>query len=80
VRGICTPGSAWGDENKRPCPLGETPTRKRLRRKAPHRLPSSRLVSTILFDLWGEVWRKKVAKGDVIVVRYADGTPVQTST
>ena len=25
-----------------------------------------------VFDLWGEVWRKKVAKGDVIVVRYAD--------
>ena len=24
------------------------------------------------FDLWVEVWRKKVAKGDVIVVRYAD--------
>jgi hypothetical protein len=33
----------------------------------------------ILFDLWVEVWRKKVAKGDVIVVRFADGTPVQTS-
>src|SRR6266851_2122169 len=41
-------------------------------RQAPHRLPSSRLVSTNLFDLWVEVWRKKVAKGDVIVVRYAD--------
>jgi len=41
-------------------------------REAPHRLPPARLVSTILFDLWGEVWRKKVAKGDVIVVRYAD--------
>src|SRR5437667_137383 len=25
-----------------------------------------------LFDLWAHVWRKKVAKGDVIVVRYAD--------
>jgi hypothetical protein len=24
------------------------------------------------FDQWVEVWRKKVAKGDVIVVRYAD--------
>src|SRR5262249_22750249 len=41
-------------------------------RQAPHGLPSSRLVSTILFDLWVEAWRKKVAKGDVIVVRYAD--------
>ena len=25
-----------------------------------------------VFDLWVEVWRKKVAKGDMIVVRYAD--------
>jgi RNA-directed DNA polymerase len=25
-----------------------------------------------VFDLWAEVWRKKVANGDVIVVRYAD--------
>ena len=25
-----------------------------------------------VFDLWVEVWRRKVAKGDVIVVRYAD--------
>jgi group II intron reverse transcriptase/maturase len=25
-----------------------------------------------VFDLWVEAWRKKIAKGDVIVVRYAD--------
>jgi RNA-directed DNA polymerase len=25
-----------------------------------------------VFDLWGEVWRDKVARGDMIVVRYAD--------
>ena len=25
-----------------------------------------------VFDLWAEAWRKKVAKGDVVVVRYAD--------
>ena len=25
-----------------------------------------------LFDLWADVWRRKVAKGDVVVVRYAD--------
>jgi len=31
------------------------------------------------FDQWVNVWRKKYAHGDVIVVRYADGTPVQTS-
>ena len=33
-------------------------------------LPETRLH--YVFDLWVEVWRKKVAKGDVIVVRYAD--------
>ena len=32
-----------------------------------------------VFDLWAEVWRKKVAKGDMIILRYADGTPVQMS-
>src|SRR6516164_9767490 len=63
--------------------LGETRTRghaysvRRRResacdRKAPHRLKSSRLVSTNLFDLWADVWRRKAAKGDVIIVRYAD--------
>jgi RNA-directed DNA polymerase len=31
------------------------------------------------FDLWADVWRRKAAKGDVIIVRYADGTPVQMS-
>jgi retron-type reverse transcriptase len=31
------------------------------------------------FDLWVDVWRKKWAQGDVVVVRYADGMPVQTS-
>jgi len=25
-----------------------------------------------VFDLWAEVWREKVAQGDVIIVRYAD--------
>src|SRR5450755_4306621 len=42
--------------------------------------PQGAVVSPLLaniylhyvFDLWTEVWRKKVAKGDVIVVRYAD--------
>jgi hypothetical protein len=41
-------------------------------RQAPHGLPSSRLVSTIPFDLWADAWREKVAKGNLIVVRYAD--------
>jgi hypothetical protein len=30
VRGICTPGSAWGDEIKRPCLLGEASAQKRM--------------------------------------------------
>ena len=42
--------------------------------------PQGAVVSPLLanvylhyvFDLWAEVWRKKVASGDVIVVRYAD--------
>jgi RNA-directed DNA polymerase len=41
-------------------------------RKAPHGLPSSRLVSTIRFDLWAERWRHRTARGNVIYVRYAD--------
>src|SRR6516164_3655601 len=31
VRENCTPGSAWGDETKRPCLLGEASARKRWR-------------------------------------------------
>src|SRR5664279_1929308 len=46
--------------------------------------PLSPLLSNVylhyVFDLWADVWRRKAAKGDVIIVRYADGTPVQTST
>ena len=42
--------------------------------------PQGAVVSPLLanvylhyvFDLWAEVWRRKVATGDVIVVRYAD--------
>lgn len=45
-------------------------------RKAPHGLPSSRLVSTNLFDLWVNVWRTKWAQGEVVVIRYADDTIV----
>src|SRR5215469_2645378 len=63
--------------------LGETRTRghaysvRRRResacdRKAPHRLKSSRLVSTNLLDRWVQRWRKKQARGDVIFVRFAD--------
>lgn len=39
VREIRTPGSAWGDECKTPCLLGETPARKRTGCEAPHGLP-----------------------------------------
>jgi len=42
--------------------------------------PQAAVVSPLLanvylhyvFDLWVEVWRKKVARGDMIAVRYAD--------
>jgi group II intron reverse transcriptase/maturase len=43
---------------------------------------SPRLANIYLhyvFDLWVQAWRKKCAHGDVIVVRYADDTPVQKS-
>jgi RNA-directed DNA polymerase len=30
-----------------------------------------------VLDLWAEQWRHRRAKGDVIILRYADGTPVQ---
>ncbi|MDR3746720.1 MAG: reverse transcriptase domain-containing protein [Acidobacteriota bacterium] len=29
-------------------------------------------ICIYVFDLWVEVWRKKCAQGDVVVVRYAD--------
>jgi retron-type reverse transcriptase len=42
--------------------------------------PQGAVVSPLLanvylhyvFDLWADVWRRKVAKGDVIIARYAD--------
>jgi RNA-directed DNA polymerase len=33
-----------------------------------------------VFDLWVQHWRTHRTTGDVIVVRYSDGTPGQTST
>jgi len=46
------------------------------RREAPHRLTPSRLVPTILFDLWAQQWRNRQARGEMIVVRYADDSVV----
>ena len=48
-------------------------------RKAPHGLPSSRLVSTILLDLWFEKKIRPTCQGEAYLTRFADGTPVQTS-
>jgi hypothetical protein len=75
----------WGARCGKPARrvlLGETRTRghaysvRRRResacdRKAPHRLTSSRLVSTNPFDLWAQAWRRKQADGDMIIVRFA---------
>jgi len=33
-----------------------------------------------VFDLWVDAWRKKVAQGDVIVVRYADDNVLGSNT
>jgi hypothetical protein len=31
------------------------------------------------FDPWADRWRRHHARGNVVLVRYADGTPVQMS-
>src|SRR6516165_9930934 len=76
----------WGarcGETARRVLLGETRTRghaysvRRWResacdRKAPHRLPSSRLVSTILLDVWFERVVKPRLRGEAYLVRYID--------
>src|SRR5260370_39263429 len=84
----------WGarcGETARRVLLGETGSRghaysvRRRResaydRKAPPGLPSSRLVSTNLFDLWAQAWRRKQACGDMIIVRFADDIVVGFQT
>jgi RNA-directed DNA polymerase len=49
---------------------------KETRVRTPQGAVASPLLANVylhyVFDLWVEAWRKKVAKGDVIVVRYAD--------
>src|SRR5262249_28566808 len=47
VRENCTPGSAWGDENKRPCLLGEASARKRLR---PQGSAQAKVIKTRLYQ------------------------------
>jgi RNA-directed DNA polymerase len=45
-------------------------------RGTPQGAVASPLIANVylhyLFDLWADVWRRKAAKGDVIIVRYAD--------
>jgi len=51
----------------------------------PEGVPQGGLRSPVLanmylhdaFDVWAHDWRKRNAQGDVIMGRYADGTPVQ---
>jgi RNA-directed DNA polymerase len=66
VREICTPGSAWGDEFKRPSRLGEGTGTKVAQTTA------SRLVSTILLDEWFENEVKPRLKGKSTLVRFAE--------
>ncbi len=45
-----------------------------------HTCTPPRQRSTLLhyaLDLWVQRWRTRYARGDVIIVRWADGTPVQ---
>ena len=48
---------------------GGSRRRKGLRKGSPI---LANLYLHYVLDLWVEAWRKKIAKGDVIVVRYAD--------
>jgi RNA-directed DNA polymerase len=50
--------------------------RKRQQQRGSAKATASRLVSTYLFDLWIERWRRQRARGTVIVSRYADDTVV----
>jgi hypothetical protein len=50
--------------------------RKRQQQRGSAKTTASRLVSTILYDLWVHQWRQRCATGDVVVVRYADDTIV----
>jgi hypothetical protein len=55
VREICTPGSAFGETRSSGHAYSVRRQRESApRREAPHRLASSRLVSTIPFDLWAD--------------------------
>jgi hypothetical protein len=72
VRGICTPGSAWGDELKWPCLLGERCSRKRCTSTGSAPATAARLVSTILLDLWFERVVKPRLRGEAYMVRYID--------
>jgi hypothetical protein len=72
VRENRTPGSAWGDENKRPCPLGEASARKRWRPQGPHGLQLSRLVSTNPLDDGFEKVVKPRLKGKAHEIRFAE--------
>ena len=72
MREICTPGSAWGDEIKWPCLLGERCSRKRCTLSGSAR---ATVVKTRPYHPVRSVGRglaQESVKGDVMVVRYAD--------
>ena len=50
--------------------------RKRQQQRGSAKATASRLVSTYLFDLWAHRWRRREAKGKVIILRYADDVVV----
>src|SRR6266566_2675231 len=58
-------------------------TRTRTEEGTPQGGSASPLLANVylhyVFDLWAQAWRRKQVDGDMIIVRFADGTPVQTS-
>ena len=76
---ICTLGSAWGDEFKKPRSLGEgTGAKASDNSEAPQRATASRLVSTIL---WFDLRRAQVMQREYQLLDYAfDRTMTRSKT
>ena len=72
MRGICTPGSAWGDELKWPCPLGERCSRKRCTSSGSARATAVKVRLYHTLDLWFEKKIRPACQGEAYLTRFAD--------